>query len=59
MCPRAATTSGGAPTTLPGYGPNTRTIMQVKISATAPASAFNLTALQNAFKHKAYGSGVF
>ena len=26
----------GAPTTLPGYGPNTRTIMQVKVSTAAP-----------------------
>ena len=49
----------GAPTILPGYGPNTRTIMQVKIAANAPAPAFNVTALKNAFKHKADGSGVF
>jgi FtsP/CotA-like multicopper oxidase with cupredoxin domain len=49
----------GAPTTLPGYGPNTRTIMQVKIAATTPAPTFNLTALNNAFKHHADGSGVF
>jgi FtsP/CotA-like multicopper oxidase with cupredoxin domain len=50
----------GAPTILPGYGPNTRTIMQVKVAATpAPAPAFNLTALQNAFKHHVDGSGVF
>jgi FtsP/CotA-like multicopper oxidase with cupredoxin domain len=48
----------GAPGTLPGYGPNTRTIMQVKInSGTNPA--FNLTALKTAFKHHADGSGVF
>ncbi len=44
---------------LPGYGPNTRTIMQVKIAANTPAPAFNLTALTNAFTHKANGSGVF
>ncbi len=44
---------------LPGYGPNTRTVMQVKIAATTPAPAFNLTALNNAFKHHADGSGVF
>ncbi len=25
-------TPAGAPTTLPGYGPNTRTIMQVKVA---------------------------
>ena len=31
----------GAPTTLPGYGPNTRTIMQVKVSNAAPAIAFD------------------
>ena len=49
----------GAPAVLPGYGPNTRTIMQVKIAAAAPAPAFNLTALRNAFSHKADGSGVF
>jgi FtsP/CotA-like multicopper oxidase with cupredoxin domain len=35
------TASGGAPTTLPGYGPNTRTIMQVKVSTKAPAVAFD------------------
>ena len=49
----------GAPTTLPGYGPNTRTIMQVNIAAATPAPAFNLTALQAAFRHHADGSGVF
>ena len=35
------TSSGGAPTTLPGYGPNTRTIMQVKVSTAAPEVAFD------------------
>ena len=49
----------GAPSTLPGYGPNTRTIMQVKVANTAAAPAFNLTALKTAFSHKADGSGVF
>jgi FtsP/CotA-like multicopper oxidase with cupredoxin domain len=49
----------GAPAILPGYGPNTRTIMQVKIRAATPAPAFNLTKLQNAFKHNAAGTGVF
>ena len=49
----------GAPTILPGYGPNTRTVMQVKIAATTPAPAFNLTALQAAFRHNAQGTGVF
>ncbi len=42
--------SGGAPTTLAGYGPNTRTIMrfQVAAAATAPITTANLTALQTA-----------
>ncbi len=43
------TAQGGAPTTLPGYGPNTRTMMQIKVAASAPAAAFNLVALQAAF----------
>jgi FtsP/CotA-like multicopper oxidase with cupredoxin domain len=51
--------TGGASSTLPGYGPNTRTIMQIVVADTAPAPAFNLSALQNAFAHKADGSGVF
>lgn len=48
----------GAPSIVPGYGPNTRTVMQVKIVGT-PAPAFNLAALQEAFLHKPDGSGVF
>ncbi|WP_207475133.1 hypothetical protein [Tessaracoccus sp. SD287] len=35
----------GAPTILPGFGPNTRTVMQVTIANTTPAAAFNLTTL--------------
>ncbi|MFF2951636.1 multicopper oxidase domain-containing protein [Kitasatospora sp. NPDC057965] len=53
------TASGGAPRILPGYGPNTRTVMRVTIADAAPAPAFNLTKLQAAFKHHADGSGVF
>jgi FtsP/CotA-like multicopper oxidase with cupredoxin domain len=50
---------GGAPSTLPGYGPNTRTMMQIKIEGT-PAAPFNLGGLQNAFKATSLGgSGVF
>jgi FtsP/CotA-like multicopper oxidase with cupredoxin domain len=49
----------GAPPILPGYGPNTRTIMQVVVAATQPAPAFNLNALNAAFRHRANGSGVF
>lgn len=35
---------GGAPSTMPGYGPNTRTIMQFRVAAAAPAP-FDQTAL--------------
>ncbi len=48
-----------APSTLPGYGPNTRTIMQVKVNANTPAPAFDVTALTAKFRHHADGSGVF
>ncbi len=48
----------GAPAILPGYGPNTRTVMQVKVNA-GTGVPFNLTALKTAFNHKADGSGVF
>jgi FtsP/CotA-like multicopper oxidase with cupredoxin domain len=41
------TTSGGAPSTLPGYGPNTRTVMQFQVSsAIASQTPFNVGALQ-------------
>ena len=41
------TTSGGAPTTLPGYGPNTRTVMQFQVSsAIASSTPFNIGQLQ-------------
>jgi FtsP/CotA-like multicopper oxidase with cupredoxin domain len=53
---------GGADTTPPGYGPNTRTIMQIRVSGsggTAPPNDYDATAfaaLQNAFKGP---NGVF
>jgi FtsP/CotA-like multicopper oxidase with cupredoxin domain len=49
----------GAPTPLPGYGPNTRTVMQVKIADAPAGPALDLVKLQNAFKHHVDGSGVF
>ena len=49
------TATGGAPNTIAGYGPNTRTIMQIQVAAgtssTAPPNDYNpatLTALQTA-----------
>jgi len=52
--------TGGAPSTLPGYGPNTRTVMQVVVANTTPAPAFDLSALQTAFQATSLGGqGVF
>ena len=50
---------GGAPPTQPGYGPNTRTIMQIIVGpASATSGSFNLATLQTAlpgiFKQIAY-----
>ena len=49
------TSTGGAPNTIAGYGPNTRTIMQIRVAAgpssTAPHNDYNpatLTALETA-----------
>ena len=39
--------TGGAPTTLAGFGPNTRTIMQIQVTGTA-AAPFNLAGLEAA-----------
>ena len=39
--------TGGAPTTMAGFGPNTRTVMQIRVAA-APVKPFNLAALQAA-----------
>jgi PKD repeat protein len=46
------TLSGGAPTTYAGYGPNTRTIMQIQIDTTlGSAPAFNLNALNTSMPY--------
>jgi hypothetical protein len=55
----------GAPSTLAGYGPNTRTIMQVKVGSGAPTVAFDrpnttsdrLGSLAAAFAHHLDASG--
>lgn len=41
------TVNGGAPSTLRGFGPNTRTVMQFLVAGT-PSAPFNLAALQTA-----------
>ncbi|WP_243313430.1 multicopper oxidase domain-containing protein [Fundidesulfovibrio agrisoli] len=56
------TAVGGSPSTIAGFGPNTRTIMQFRVGAQAsPGSytTFNLGNLQNAFKSTAQALGVF
>lgn len=56
---------GGANTTPVGYGPNTRTIMQIKVSGSggaAPPDGYNaatLTSLQTAFASTSTTKGVF
>ena len=49
---------GGAPSTLAGYGPNTRTIMQIKVKDTTPAP-YDLAALEAVFAKTAGKNGVF
>ncbi len=41
---------GGAPGTVAGYGPNTRTIMQVVVDGTPSGKPFSLSALRAAFQ---------
>ncbi len=51
---------GGAPNTPPGYGPNTRTIMQVIVDDTnANTKPFTLSGLKAAFASTATTQGVF
>jgi len=49
------TSTGGAPSTLPGYGPNTRTVMQFQVGSDPAAPAFSLSTLQ-ARLPQAYGA---
>jgi FtsP/CotA-like multicopper oxidase with cupredoxin domain len=42
------TSSGGAPSSIPGFGPNTRTIMQIRVASSPVSAPFDLTALQAA-----------
>ena len=50
--------SGGAPTTLPGYGPNTRTVMQFVVSQSADqgTQAFDLNKFNNTMSGGVYAS---
>jgi len=51
--------TGGAPSTLPGYGPNIRTIMQIRVKDTTPAGEYNLAALKSVFAKTDTKKGVF
>lgn len=53
------TAEGGAPPTQPGYGPNTRTIMQIRVAASTPAPTYDITALQEVFAKTETKRGVF
>jgi FtsP/CotA-like multicopper oxidase with cupredoxin domain len=47
------TMAGGAPTTMPGYGPNTRTIMQIKVNPIGGSSTpINLTSIKTAVSNE-------
>jgi FtsP/CotA-like multicopper oxidase with cupredoxin domain len=50
--------SGGAPNTQPGYGPNTRTIMQIQVAA-GVGTPYDLNALNTVFARTATKRGVF
>src|SRR5207237_5850545 len=51
---------GGAHRTPPGYGPNTRTVMQIVVDGNAPnARTFSLSALRAAFASNASTAGLF
>jgi len=58
-CNPDQTDSGGAPSTLPGYGSNTRTIMQIRVADAVPAPQFDVTALNQAFASTATTEGAF
>jgi len=53
--------TGGAPSTQPGYGPNTRTIMQIRVgtTVTTPTPDVTLANLNTVFAKTATKRGVF
>ena len=53
------TDTGGSASTKVGYGSNTRTIMQIKVSADGAASAFDLAKLEQAFTSTDTTQSVF
>ncbi|MHB1003485.1 MAG: hypothetical protein ACYC1B_06625 [Thermoleophilia bacterium] len=53
------TETGGVAATLPGYGSNIRTIMQIRVKDTAPANPFDLAALEAAFASTESTEGIY
>jgi FtsP/CotA-like multicopper oxidase with cupredoxin domain len=53
------TDDGGTPTTQPGYGPNIRTIMQIRVSNTTADDPYNVADLESVFAKNATKRGVF
>lgn len=53
------TATGGTATTVAGFGPNTRTLMQIRVANVAPAAAYDVAALQTAFATNGATQGVF
>jgi len=51
--------TGGTAPTEAGFGPSTRTIMQIRVAAAQPAPAFNVDTLKKAFATTADHEGVF
>jgi FtsP/CotA-like multicopper oxidase with cupredoxin domain len=50
---------GGAPTTKPGFGPNIRTIMQIRVSNSVAAPEYDIPLLESVFKKTTVKRGVF
>jgi len=53
------TTEGGAPSTQPGFGPNIRTIMQIRVAPSTPAPIYDIPALEAVFAKTNTKRGVF
>lgn len=53
------TAEGGAPSTQPGYGPNIRTIMQIRVAASTPDINYDIIALKDVFAKTDTKRGVF
>jgi FtsP/CotA-like multicopper oxidase with cupredoxin domain len=53
------TDSGGAQSILPGYGSNTRTLMQIRVANTTAAAPYDVPTLETTFAATATTEGVF